>query len=232
MRAKGKQRPSAIIERTWFTGMSTLRGRHEAQWIPANRSEEESATAINLAITLAQAGRKVVIVETDLRRPKARAYLGVESGLGLTDVLAGNNPPDTNELLGNKQFERVNKSLRIDANWLHPVTGRAIVSNDAGGAKLEVRFGKTTREQLVSSVAALDEVGARPLGKVVNFVLTGRRGYGYKYGYKYGYGDTRMKPEQKSMPVSKRVAVCGLGCIGLRVIMIIFFSSLSPSFQE
>lgn len=178
--------------------------------------EGKSTTAVNLAIALAQAGKKVVLVETDLRKPKASSYLGVESGLGLTDVLAGeakledallpwnrglitvlpagHTPPNPSELLSSHRFEQVVKTLRdqfdhviVDATPLLPVTDGAIVSKAADGAVLVVRFGKTTREQITTSVTALDQVGANLLGTAMNFMPTGRHGYG-KYGYKYGYG--------------------------------------------
>lgn len=180
-------------------------------------NEGKSTSAVNLAITFAQADKKVVLVETDLRRPKASGYLGVESALGLTDVLAGHTPlqdallpwnrglltvlpaghtpPNPSELLASHQFEQVIKSLRdqfdiviVDATALLPVTDGAIVSKAADGALFIIRFGKTTREQLDTGLATLDQVGARVLGTVMNFVPTGRRGYGYKYGYRYGYG--------------------------------------------
>lgn len=178
--------------------------------------EGKTTTSINLAITMAQAGWRVALVETDLRRPKASSYLGVESELGLTDVLAaratladamipwsrglldflpaGHTPPNPSELLGSHQFEQVLEVLRgqydyvvIDSAPLLPVTDGAIVSKAADGAFIVVRFGKTTRDQLATAVAALDQVGAKVLGTALNFVPTGRRGYGYKYGYKYGF---------------------------------------------
>lgn len=180
-------------------------------------NEGKSTTAINLAVTMAQAGKKVVLVETDLRKPKASTYLGVESEIGLTDVLAGqtkleealltwnrdlitvlpagHTPPNPSELLASQQFAAVLEQLRgefdnviVDATPLLPVTDGAIVSKAADGALLVVRFGRTTREQVASSIAALEQVDARLLGTVMNFVPSGRRGYGYKYGYKYGYG--------------------------------------------
>ena len=179
--------------------------------------EGKSTLAVNLAIALAQAGKKVVLVETDLRRPRASTYLGVESELGLTDVLAGqrtldealvswnrglltflpsgHTPPNPSELLASHQFAQVLATLRerfdwviIDATPLLPVTDGAIVSKAADGAILVVRFGKTTREQLGASMAALEQVDARLLGTALNFVPRGRRGYGYKYGHGYGYG--------------------------------------------
>jgi len=179
--------------------------------------EGKSTTAVNLAITMAQAGKRTVLVETDLRKPKASLYLGVESNLGLTDVLAGNTkledallewnrglltvlpaghtPPNPSELLASQQFQQVIDQLKaefdsviIDATPLLPVTDGAIVSKAADGALLVIKFGKTSRDQVGTSVAALEQVGARLLGTALNFVPTRRGGYGYRYGYKYGYG--------------------------------------------
>lgn len=179
--------------------------------------EGKTTTAINVAVALAQAGRRVILVETDLRRPKASKYLGVESSLGLTDVLAGNNtlvevivpwnrglmdflpagrtPPNPSELLASHQFEQILEVLRnnydsivVDTTPLLPVTDGAVVSKASDGAILVVRYGKTSRDHLDASMAALEQVDARLLGTVLNFVPRGGRRYGYKYGYKYGYG--------------------------------------------
>jgi Mrp family chromosome partitioning ATPase len=52
-------------------------------------SEGKSTTTINLAIALADAGKRVALLDTDLRKPKVAEYLGMEGGAGLTDVLIG-----------------------------------------------------------------------------------------------------------------------------------------------
>ena len=75
---------------------------------------------------------------------------------------------------------------------------------------LVVRQGKTTRDQLATSVARLKAVGARTLGVTMNMVaMQGRRGYGYGYGgYGYGYGyaphEDSVEPEHKAEKVSSR----------------------------
>ncbi len=179
--------------------------------------EGKSTTAINLAVTLAQAGWSVCLVEADLRRPKMGKYMGVEMGVGLTSVLAGENtlqeallpwnrdlitllpsgssPPNPSELLSSKQMKDVIASLRkmfnvviIDAPPLLPVTDGAVVTTITDGAILVVRWGKTTREQLAAAVTAVDQVDGEILGTVMNFVPSSRSRYSYKYNYGYGYG--------------------------------------------
>lgn len=175
----------------------------------------KTTTALNLAITFAQAGKRTVVVETDLRRPKSSAYLGVDSAVGLTDVLAGqiplsealipwnrgqltvlpagHVPPNPSELLASQQMHDVMATLReeydvviVDTTPLLPVTDGAIVAKVADGAILVARFNRSTREQLTLALESLRQVDARLLGTVLNFVPTKKRGFGYRYGGYYG----------------------------------------------
>ena len=175
----------------------------------------KSTTAINIAITLAQAGKRTLLLETDLRRPRVAEYLGLESVVGLTTVLIGRVeiadviqtwgasgldvitsgaiPPNPAELLQSNAMAAVLADLHlrydiviIDAPPLLPVTDAAVIATGSDGAILVVRHGRTTREQGTQARARLDSVGASLLGTVLNFVPE-RSMRGYGYGYAYGY---------------------------------------------
>ena len=178
----------------------------------------KSTTAINMAITLAQAGQRTVLVEADLRRPRVADYLHLEHAVGLTTVLAGkvavadvlqpwgsdglevitsgSIPPNPAELLQSNAMKILLADLRshydvviIDTPPALPVTDAALLAAEADGAILVVRNGKTTRDQATQAKKRLDSVGAVLVGTVFNFAPErGAKGYGYRYGYGYGYG--------------------------------------------
>lgn len=174
--------------------------------------EGKSTTAANLALTLAQAGLRVALVEADLRRPKVSAYLGLENAVGLTSVLIGRarvsdllqqwghlplnvlpsgpTAPNPSELLGSHHMRAVIEELEtthdvvlLDAPPLLPVTDAAVLSALAGGALVVVRVGRTRREQLGRAIDNLRAVDARVLGVVLNMTPSRNRAYGYEnYG--------------------------------------------------
>lgn len=177
--------------------------------------EGKSTTSCNLAITLAQSGARVVLVEGDLRRPKVADYLGIEGAVGLTNVLVGGCaledalqpwgrdlldvlpsgaiPPNPAELLGSHHMLELLKMLEeradiviVDAPPLLPVTDAAILSRAGDGALLVVRHGRTKREQVERSVETLRAVDARLLGTVMNW-LPPKDPEAYAYGYAYRY---------------------------------------------
>ncbi|MFM2438013.1 MAG: hypothetical protein RLZ55_830, partial [Actinomycetota bacterium] len=194
-------------------------------------SEGKTTSACNLAITLAQAGSKVCLVEADLRKPKVAEYLGIAGSVGLVDILSGQIPladgivswrrgllsvipsgpipPNPSEMLGSRQMAHMLEELRntydiiiIDAPPLLPVTDAAVLARNADGALMVTRFGRTTRDQVRKASLVLENVGARLLGTVLNFVPTrgGSYGYGYGYGYGgygYGYGYGHKRSEKK-----------------------------------
>jgi capsular exopolysaccharide synthesis family protein len=196
-------------------------------------SEGKSTTAANLAIALESAGKRVIIVDADLRRPKLADYMGLEGVVGLTDVLigraqladvvqrwgrgnlyvlpAGMVPPNPSELLGSgamatliKRFETEFDYVIFDAPPLLPVTDAAILSKSAGGTIVVVAAGRTHKNQLSAAVSTLQHVDARLCGFVMTMMPTsGPDAYGYGR-YGYSYGYGGTYEQE---PTSKLAAV-------------------------
>lgn len=180
-------------------------------------AEGKTTAACNVAITMAQTGLRVCLVEADLRRPRVAEYLGIDSVVGLTDVLAGKMPlaqallpwnrylltvlpsgaipPNPSELLSSQQMRTTLAQLRaefdvviVDSAPLLAVADGSITAAAADGAILIVRHGRTTVDQMTKALAALAQVDARLLGTVLTFAPVKRRANAYDYGYGYGYG--------------------------------------------
>ncbi|GGO65605.1 polysaccharide biosynthesis tyrosine autokinase [Nonomuraea cavernae] len=178
-------------------------------------NEGKSSTSSNLAITLAQTGWRVLLVDGDLRRPRIPDYLGIEGGIGLTDVLigrarladviqtwgepslhvlpSGQTPPNPSELLGSQGMRQVLDELTdafdiviFDAPPLLPVTDAATLAAICDGVMLVARYGKTRQEHILRATEQLSSINARIVGTVLNFVPAKSSRYdGYGYGYGY-----------------------------------------------
>jgi capsular exopolysaccharide synthesis family protein len=182
----------------------------------ASGSEGKSSTVANLAVVLAKAGERVVVVGCDLRRPRIGGFFGCRETPGLTNVLLGqedlkqvlqpvpNNPglallptglipPNPAELLGSEKAAGIFRMLAqgfdtvlIDSPPLLPVADSQILASYADAILLVVSVGDTSEAELSRANELLTQVGARPTGVVMNKIVR-HSGAATEYGYGYGY---------------------------------------------
>lgn len=178
----------------------------------------KSTLAMNFAVSLAQSGKKTVIIESDFRRPKVHKLSGVSNKLGVVDVLrgdceladavqdtelenfhvipCGSRPKNPSELLARPEYEQLIELLRekfeyviIDTPPVLVVTDPCSVAPRADGVLLCVRLSRHTRDFGRRSLEQLRDVGAGMSGIVVNGVEeTDAYGYG-----SYSYSDYRYR---------------------------------------
>ncbi|WP_181871302.1 polysaccharide biosynthesis tyrosine autokinase [Sphaerisporangium album] len=183
--------------------------------------EGKTSIAVNLAIVLAQADWRVIIVDADLRRPRVADYLGLEGAAGLTDVLIGSAsldevtqtwgplpitvltsgqiPPNPSELLNSQGMRKLLGTLTdtydmvvIDTPPLLPVTDGASLAAVCDSTLLIARHGRTRAGHIARATELLSSLNARVVGTALNFVPTkGKDAYGYESGYEPDDGARR-----------------------------------------
>ncbi len=162
--------------------------------------EGKSTTLANLGVTMAQAGRSVILVDCDLRRPSLHQLFGARSAVGLTDVMrddtllsrlplqetcvpslcvltSGTIPPNPSELLASRRMSEVIAALQqqadvllFDAPPVIAVTDAAVLASKVDAVLLVISAGRTRREHARRAKALLDKVNARLIGTVLNNV--------------------------------------------------------------
>ncbi len=177
----------------------------------------KTTTCLNIAISAAKAGKRVLVVDGDLRRPNVARQLGIGKCQGFAQYLTGNaeladvvirdhltnldviptntSSKNASELLAGKTFMDFLQSVRsdydivlIDCPPVLAVSDPAIVASVADGTVLVVRTNPNSRQQLKGVKAALNDVDAELLGVVVNAsMITDSRTGSYGRGYYYGY---------------------------------------------
>lgn len=173
--------------------------------------EGKSITLINLAISFAEAGNKVLLIDCDLRRPAMARLLVEKATPGLSGVLAGMEdleeairkdlypnldilfsgeiPPNPSELLGGEKMQSLVEEMSkrydyilVDTPPVNVVSDACVVANLLDGVLLLVRKDRSRKDDIKRSVDSLRLTGAKILGFVLNGVtVEGTKTYGYEY---------------------------------------------------
>jgi capsular exopolysaccharide synthesis family protein len=163
----------------------------------ATHEEGKTATVLHTAVSFSQLGGRVLVIDADLRRPSCHDRLGIENGIGVTEVLTGQGeaskavywspafsllasgaaPPNPTELLGSDRMRQLLEELRkgyeyilIDAPPLLPVIDTVVLSRLVDGVVLVVDQQRTPRQVVRSARARLAVARAKVLGVVLNRV--------------------------------------------------------------
>lgn len=182
----------------------------------ANPSEGKTTTVANLAVAIAQTGQRVIVVDSDLRRPALHRTFGLSNGAGLTSALlagepqvsrflqptqfenlsvltSGPLPPNPSELLSSHRMDAVVDALRKEAEILLfdspptlAVADASILAGKVDGSILVVDAGHARAQALQRAAEALGRSKTRVLGAVLNKLTDRGQGY-YYYAYYYYY---------------------------------------------
>ena len=179
-------------------------------------SEGKSTVSANVAVTWAQAGKKVLLIDADLRRPTIHATFRTLNIDGVTTILIGKDeagavveetfvdnlsvitsgpiPPNPSELLNSKRMANLLNWARenydiivLDTPPVLAVSDVQVLVPKTDGVVVVANMGKTLKGDLRRTVEVLKLANAKILGSVERVKAKhGDRGYGYGYGYGYG----------------------------------------------
>jgi tyrosine-protein kinase Etk/Wzc len=186
-------------------------------------ADGKSFLCANLAALFAESGKRVLLIDADLRRGRLAQYFGRSPNGGLTELLtgqvdlkvaaretgvnglhfiaAGAYPPNPSEILTSSRFSEILQRFSeqfdlviVDTPPLLAVADAAIIANIAGATVLVMRAGAHTERHISASLKKLHRARAHVIGGVMNAVQVKRNGRYGTYDYAYAYSYTSGDP--------------------------------------
>ena len=188
--------------------------------------EGKTITSSNLAVTMAQSGQKILMLDCDMRKPRLHKIFNCDKGQGMSNILVGEGdwrklkvptqipnleiipsgpiPPNPAELIGSDRMKTLIAEILqeydrvlIDSAPIVAVTDSVVLSRFVEGVLLVIQVGVTARDIIANSIRQLQDVQAHLLGAVLNAVNIGKDSYYYYQYYYYYYGEGGDRKKKK-----------------------------------
>ena len=187
--------------------------------------EGKTITSSNMAVVMAKAESKVLLMDCDMRRPRIHKLFMIDREPGLSSILVGTGnveeaiepspvkgldilpvgpiPPDPSEILGSSRMRQFIDTLRekytriiIDSPPVSSITDAVVLAQMVDSVILVIRAGETPRPVIENSLEQLKTVNANIIGAILNAVSVGWDSYYYYQYYYYYYGEDLNRRKQ------------------------------------